>query len=168
MPDAAAQGSQPILRSFYPQQPGLPADSTATITPAGPPRMVEWLLRRLRHPLRRHGLRVVPRNRLQPALLLQEVRLLREGLRRRAIRAAAEPFRRGLLLEAREAVELHRGRNVLDLAARPFRNRLRLIARRRPLVGICLVVGIGLRNRLDERDHELRVLLRELARDDQP
>ena len=32
MPDAAAQFYQPILRSFYPQPPGPPADRTATIT----------------------------------------------------------------------------------------------------------------------------------------
>src|SRR6185295_2994975 len=92
----------------------------------------ERLLRCLRHPLGGDGLRVVRCDGLQPALLLQEVRLLGECLCGRTIRAAAEPFRRSLLLEAREAVELHRVRNVLDLAARTFRNRLRLVARRRP------------------------------------
>src|SRR5437763_16990711 len=78
------------------------------------------LFHRLRYPLRAYRLAVIGHDRLKPSLLLQEVRLLRECLRRSSIRASSQPRGRRLLLEAREAVERHRVADVLGLAARPF------------------------------------------------
>ncbi len=65
-------------------------------------------LHRLGHPLDGHVLAVVGCYCLQPALLLEEVGLLRQRLGRGAVRAAAEPGRRRLLFQAGKSVQGHR------------------------------------------------------------
>src|SRR6516164_4317474 len=89
------------------------------------------LLHCLRHPLGGDVLAEVGRDRSETALVLEEVGLLRERFRRGAVGTAAEPGRRRLILQAREAVERHRVRNLFRLAARPLRDGvdLRLVAR---------------------------------------
>src|SRR2546427_7818212 len=89
---------------------------------AGAGRINSALLR-LGHPLGSDVLAEVRRDRGEPSLVLEEVCLLRERLGRRAVGAAAEPCRGGLLLKAWETVERHRIGDIFGLRARPLGDR---------------------------------------------
>jgi len=81
----------------------------------------------------------------EPPLVLGEGRLLREGLRGRAVGAATEPRSRSLAFGARKAVEGHRVGHVLRLASRPLSDcgGLRRVAGPRLRIGAVIRIALA-------------------------